>query len=192
MFVYQTRGRTRVLRAARALVVKRGHADVSLREIAAAAGYSPAGLYAHFPGRKAILEGLADGVREQLGAALERAGRGVADPIERLMALGLEYVDFAIAHPAEFELLFRWTRSRRRSAADERPSPLDVVRAAMRQALGGRGGTDPELASLGLWATAHGLANLRMSTLAGFPGDFRAWCREILRAQVEGARCVSR
>ncbi|MBL8719925.1 MAG: TetR/AcrR family transcriptional regulator [Myxococcales bacterium] len=184
MFVPRSEGQSRVLRAARALVRRRGHAQCSLREIAAAAGYSPAGLYAHFAGRDAILAAVADELRLELTDLLEQAGRGVKDPVKRLVAFGLGYVAFAATHPAEFELLYRWTPPKRRHVQDLRESPIDVVRATMREVT--TSDRAAELASFGLWATAHGLAGLR----ASFPGsdeDYEARCAAVLRAQIERA-----
>lgn len=185
--IEHTEGQRRVLKAARALVRKKSYAQVSLRDIASASGYSPAGLYAHFRGRDAILDALAGEVRAELGAALEAALREGAAPEESLVDVGCAYVGFAMARPAEFELLFRWTRSKKQHRADPSASPFDLLR---RLARGARPDLDEEAidtACLGLWSAAHGLAALRTSHLAGFPGDWALWCRRILEDHVRGA-----
>jgi AcrR family transcriptional regulator len=180
MFV--TPGQTRVLSAARALVRKRGYAGVSLRQIAEAAGYSPAGLYAHFPGRLAILDALADAVRTELAARLEQAA--VGEPQAQLVAIGLAYIRFALDQPAEFEVLFRHTRSRKRSRSE--PTSVDLLRRIASEGAPDASPEDIETVCLGLWATAHGLATLRITHLADEPGNWEVWSRRILRAQLEG------
>jgi AcrR family transcriptional regulator len=149
-------------------------------------------LYAHFRGRDAILEALADEVREELGEALKFGGSKGAMPVDRLVNIGCAYVEFALARPAEFELLFRWTRSRRGSRADRRPSPLDLLKTVAREVRPEASEDEIDLCCLGLWSAAHGLASLRTTHLASFPGDWHAWDEKVLRAQVEGALCVSR
>lgn len=191
MFVTHTSGQTRVIAAARALVRRRGYAGVSLRQIAAAARYSPAGLYAHFPGREDILHGLADVVRAELAARLEAAAATEAEPRAQLVAIGLAYIAFAHERPAEFEVLFRFTRSRKRSFTDPQASSMDLLRRIARRVAPGATADEIDVACLGMWATAHGLATLRMVHLAGVPLDWDAWSRQILRTQVEKFPCPS-
>jgi AcrR family transcriptional regulator len=184
-----TPARSRILEATRSLVRRRGYAVVSLRQVAAAAGYSPAGLYAHFAGREAILDALADEVRTELAAALERAVEAQAEPVAQLVSLGEAYVAFALEHPAEFELLFRYTRTRKRSMSDPTPSSFDLLRRIVRRGAPVAGADEIDAACLGLWATAHGLANLRTFHLQDAGGEWEAWTRVILRRQAETALC---
>lgn len=179
----------KVLAAARALVRRRGYADVSLRQIAATARYSPAGLYAHFSGLDDILEALADTVRDELAQRLEAAATAGADPGAQLVAVGMAYIGFALEHPGEFELLFRQTRSRKRGFADPSPSSFDLLRRLAHRLAPHAGAEEIDVACLGMWSTAHGLATLRISHLAGLPCDWEGWSRRILRSQVETLPC---
>jgi AcrR family transcriptional regulator len=191
MFV-STEGQARVLSAARALVRRRGYADVSLRQIAAAARYSPAGLYAHFSGLKGILDALADTVRSELATVLEGAAAGAGEPVAQLVAIGMAYIGFALEYPGEFELLFRHTRSRKKSPADPSPSSFDLLRRIARRGAPDASEEAIDIACLGLWSTAHGLANLRTSHLADIPLDWDAWSRRILQRQAEMLPCSER
>ena len=188
MFV-STQGRTKVLSAARALVRRRGYAGVSLRQIAAAAKYSPAGLYAHFPGLAAILENLADCVRSELGQRLEGAAAREPDPLEQMAAVGMAYIAFAVEHPGEFELLFRHTKSRKRSMIDPRPSSFDLLRRIARRIAPDAPPDLIDTACLGLWSTAHGLAVLRITHLSGADFDWEAWSRRIVLSQARALLC---
>jgi len=187
--MFDTSSRTHIVAAARKLVRRRGHAAVSLRQIAAAAGFSPAGLYAHFPGREGILEATADAVRAELAAALERAAAQQSEPTAQLVSVGLAYIGFALDHAPEFELLFRYTRSRKRSTVDPTPSSFDLLREIVRRAAPSAGAEELDRACLGLWSTAHGLANLRAFHLSESTCDWDAWTRQILQRQAEEVLC---
>ncbi|HUJ42623.1 MAG TPA: TetR/AcrR family transcriptional regulator [Opitutaceae bacterium] len=187
--MFATASKTQIIGAARKLVRRRGHAVVSLRQIAAAAGYSPAGLYAHFPGREGIMDEVADAVRGDLAAILERAAAEQAEPTAQLVAVGLAYITFALAHAPEFELLFRYTRSRKRSSVDPLPSSFDLLRRIVRRGTPSASAEEIDLACLRLWSTAHGLANLRAFHLSEFNCDWNAWTRQILQRQVEEVLC---
>jgi AcrR family transcriptional regulator len=180
-------GQTRVLSAARSLVRMRGYAQVSLRQIAVEAGYSPAGLYAHFPGHGAILDALAAAVRAELAGHLERAAELEREPLAQLVAVGLAYINFALEQPAEFEVLFRCTHSRKQEQGE--PTSVDLLRRIAREAAADARPEDIEVACLGLWSAAHGLATLRITHLAEEPGEWDVWSRRILRAQVEILHC---
>jgi AcrR family transcriptional regulator len=180
-------GQTRVLSAARSLVRKRGYAEVSLRQIAEEAGYSPAGLYAHFSGHRAILDVLAAAVRAELAERLEQAAGQESEPMAQLVAVGLAYIGFALDQPAEFEVLFRYTCSRKRNLGE--PTSVDLLRRLAREGAPDASPEDIEVACLGLWSSAHGLATLRITHLTEEPGEWDVWSRRILRAQVETLLC---
>lgn len=189
MFATPTAGQLRVLSAARSLIKNRGYAEVSLRQIAAEAGYSPAGIYAHFPGWEGILHGLAEVVRGELSAKLKEAAGQEADPGAQLVAIGLAYIAFAQAHPAEFDVLFRFTRSRKRAQTDPHPSSFDLLRQIARRGAPSATADEVDSACLGLWSTAHGLANLKMAHLADVPLDWDGYARRIFRNQIESLLC---
>jgi len=83
-----------------------GAAQLSLREVARAAGISPSGLYRYVDGRDALLELLiADGF-ESLGADIESAIEAAGDdPVARMEAIALAYRRWALANPDQFGLI---------------------------------------------------------------------------------------
>jgi len=184
-------GRARVLSATRSLVRKKGYAAVSLRQIAAEAGYSPAGLYAHFQGLNGIFEALADEVRRDLAAALEKAAQDAGDAADTLVSVGMAYIQFGLSHPAEFDLLFHVTRSRKKSRQDPLPSSFDLLRRLARRISPQASADDIDGACLGLWSAAHGLAVLRGVHLSGVDCDWQAWSRRILAAQIGRLTCAA-
>ncbi len=64
-------GRERILAVARAAFIERGYADVSMQEIASAAGLTKAAIYYHFPDKEALFASV-------VSAEFERICQGVA------------------------------------------------------------------------------------------------------------------
>lgn len=97
--------REHLLRSGIKLLRSRPHTEVSIEEIAAAAGVSKGLLYHYFPTKKHfILAALARGQKEfteRLAPDLELA------PIERLDASLDAFLDFVEEYPAAFSAIFR-------------------------------------------------------------------------------------
>ncbi|MEU8758652.1 TetR-like C-terminal domain-containing protein [Streptomyces sp. NPDC048659] len=85
-----------------------GAASLSLRAVAREMGMTPASLYTYYDTRDELLAALAADAYAGLADALERArsGAGAQDPAGRLIAHGLAYREWALAHPHEFRLLY--------------------------------------------------------------------------------------
>ncbi|WP_244305857.1 TetR/AcrR family transcriptional regulator [Paraburkholderia lacunae] len=97
--------RERILDAARRIVMREGFAALSMRKIADAIEYSPATLYLHFASRDEIAHALcAEGYAQLLETFVPLVQ--IADPAERLKALGRAYVAFGVAHPETYRLIF--------------------------------------------------------------------------------------
>lgn len=78
--------RVRLLEAARAAFAEKGFHGTTTRDIAAAAGMSPAAIYVHHRTKESLLHELSlDGHRAAV-EAVQLATRGVADPAEALRA----------------------------------------------------------------------------------------------------------
>jgi len=99
-----------LLDAIEALIVAGGVEALSLREVARAAGVSPAAPYHHFASKAELLGAIAARGFAGLTAAMHAAIAALPDadePHERLMAIGNAYIAFARAQPTEFRLMFR-------------------------------------------------------------------------------------
>lgn len=183
--------RKSILAAARRMVVEEGHEKLSLRAVAAAAGFSPASLYEYFEGREELLTTLAAEASTRLWSALERASERAQTPSAALVEIGLAYVAFAREHREDFLLLFGRLQSSRQSLAQPvSASPYVAVMNAVREALGasGRRATQPLVDHLSyvLWAAAHGMAMLQITHLANVAADFATADRHGLLALVQG------
>jgi AcrR family transcriptional regulator len=144
-----------LIEATAELIERDGPASVSLREAARIAGVSHNAPYRHFPTREALLAAVAAHGFRQLQAAFEEAA---ATPENRMLALGQEYVRFALAHPGLFRLMFG-SGLDRQSHPDLDQAAQDAFGVLQRATLD-RGSPSPRDAALGAWALVHGLSHL--------------------------------
>ncbi|MCC6216504.1 MAG: TetR/AcrR family transcriptional regulator [Polyangiaceae bacterium] len=186
------RGRGAILAAARSLVLEGGASTLSLRAVAARAGYSPASLYEYFESREALLAVLAAEVIGRLAARFGRVPESLA-PRARLLRLGSAYLGFARENPEDYLLLFGRMASQRRAPSEPLGSgnPFGVVVACVQSGIDGgafcpRPGFGAEEMAYGFWALAHGMARLEAEHLAGYAADFESIDRLVLEAYVTG------
>jgi AcrR family transcriptional regulator len=150
--------REALLAAARAELIEHGTAAISLRAIARRAGVSHAAPKYHFRDRAGLLTAIATEGFLALSRALTRADD--SDTRRQLAALGAAYIDFGLANPALFELMF---------ASDHLHAIDPELVAAQQQAIGqltstvqrltGESASTPTLALIS-WALVHGLVAL--------------------------------
>jgi AcrR family transcriptional regulator len=176
--------REKILNAARALFVQKGFEAVTLRTIAEAIEYSPAALYGYFPDKAALVFTL---VNEDFETLAERFGTlaRIADPVERLAAIGRTYVGFAVEHPNHYRLMFMSAHS---AVIADRPEKYEnrgdpardgyaFLKWTVEQAVAaGRFKpqfADAELACQALWACVHGIAALEVTHRAEAWVDWR-------------------
>jgi len=157
--------RRALLDATLQLIDERGVEGLTLREVARQAGVSAAAPYHHFADKAALVAALATEGYVALTAALHAAWAAEDDPAERIAALGVAYVRFAVAHPAAFRLMFRpELRGPREDAplAQATAAAYGVLVAGIRvaQDAGVIAPGDPAPLVLAAWATVHGLAVL--------------------------------
>lgn len=89
------------------MMVDRGGPYFSLRELAKEVGTTHAAVYRHFADRSALLDALTAAGFEKLSSYQEaEIDAAPPAPLERLVALGIAYVRFAIENPGFFALLF--------------------------------------------------------------------------------------
>ncbi|MFC4002459.1 TetR/AcrR family transcriptional regulator [Prauserella oleivorans] len=157
-----TDARQRLIDSATALLTDEGVEAVTLRRIAREAGVSHGAPLRHFAGRTELLSAVATtGFAE-----LRRRGEDLAtgSPRERLFAMCRAYIEFALANPAMFELMFRrdLVDADEPELASTNTAVFDdfsrLVREA--QADGWRSDADPTVLTASLWAALHGLATL--------------------------------
>lgn len=142
--------------------VRRGGAQsVSLRELAKAAGVTPAAAYRHYADKDELLSAVA-GQGFELFAQLTRRRSARRSGRARLLAIGVAYVEFAAENPHLFHLMFSEIGSRRgdRHSPTMNGNAFDQLRSALSD-LGAIAPEDVDPALLAhAWAVAHGAAAL--------------------------------
>lgn len=184
----------RIVQAARALLEGEGAAAVSMRRVGDAVGITPMAIYRHFPDRDALLGRISDDAFAEIAqqwAAYARKGT----PVQQLLAVLRNYLDYALAHPHVFDYVFSTAHSgARRFPEDmvERRSPtLNVVanlaESAMAKGLLRR--DDVWDIVMTLWAHAHGLIALYRAGRFSFDeAAFRHFYDASLRRLIDGLK----
>jgi AcrR family transcriptional regulator len=99
--------RAALLRAAEEELTANGVEGFSLRAVAKRAGVSHAAPAHHFGDVRGLLTALCvEGFNRFLATQHAREAAAALDPRSQLVASGLGYVDFALANPALFRLMF--------------------------------------------------------------------------------------
>ena len=102
--------RRALIDAARRLLESEGPSALSLRAVAREAGVSPAAPYHHFKDRAALLYAIAHQGNVALNEAMKAAFEGSEPGRDRIIAVGVTYVEFALKNPALYRLMFETTR----------------------------------------------------------------------------------
>ena len=162
--------RERILEAAREMFVEHGYEATTMRAIADRIEYTPTAIYHHFQNKQALLTELATSDFQALAAAFRQIGR-MEDPVERLGRIGEAYVEFALEHPMQYQLMFMTrhpveTVKIRNAKQDPSEGAYAFLRSACAEAVAsGRlrdDITDPEELAQMLWSSLHGLLALRI------------------------------
>ena len=147
------------------VIARQGLDALSLRALATRAGVSSGAPYHHFADRGQLLAAIAQDGFERLNQAMLHEGSAhLADPIARLSAIGQAYVQFAVAHPGHFRVMFRDNSPAGRNpalSAASRQAYLLLAQVIEDCQRAGRAPTG-ELTPLVLtaWSLVHGLATL--------------------------------
>lgn len=98
--------RQQTLEVARRLIGHHGYRDVSMRDIAAEVGCSVSTLYFHFENRDALLHALIDEGFERWYVELLALQSANADPLALLEAIARRYIEFGLANPELYEIMY--------------------------------------------------------------------------------------
>lgn len=157
--------REALLVAAEALLSEQGVEGFTLRECARRAGVSHAAPAHHFGDVRGLLTAVATDGFVRLAALMHKRREAADDdPRAKLVALGQAYIDFALRHPALFQLMF----SQGRLDPDDAPlqaawqQTIHMLSAALLDVTQARGLSLEELPvrMLLAWSAVHGFATL--------------------------------
>ena len=153
-----------ILDAARKLFLEKGFDQASIRNIAEQIEYSPGTIYLYFKEKDEIFFALHE---EGFGKLLQSMAplQYVADPFERLKAMGRIYMEFAKNNKDYYDLMFIMN-SPMNAAEKEKwamgDSALEHLKNVLRdcQSVGRFQGMDIEDLSFIIWSTMHGMCAL--------------------------------
>jgi len=152
--------------AALLLIERSGAGGVTLRGAARLAGVSQTAPYRHFSDKRALLAAVAEqGFRTMSAQLREATAPFEGDPMARLRALGVAYVQFAQAHPSHFRVMFGPQTGDRsdfpallEAAQDGFTQFLNAIAACRESGL--LRTAPPDQLALTAWSTVHGLSSL--------------------------------
>jgi AcrR family transcriptional regulator len=154
--------RRAILDAAERLLASGGEEQLSIRELCLRAGVTPPTIYHHFGDKAALV----DRVVDDCFAAFDHAFAGRAAPhdvVERLRWAFDRYVEYGLAHPTHYRLMFARAHGRPTAAGMASYDRLRRTVAAI--AAEGRLRATLEPATAALWSGMHGVTSL---LIAGF------------------------
>ncbi len=181
-----------ILLAAREVLLERGAADLSLREIARRAGFSPGALYKYFDSKDDLVKALADRAMAALLDALAHV-RAELPPDERAVEIGLAYLEFARHNPEDVAVITMHESVAVGPHSPEHDELEETVLGVFRQ--GAAAGLfamptpdDAEYMTYGAWALALGLATLEQRQRPTTAARLRAQQGRLLQAFVNGLK----
>lgn len=159
-----------ILRAARKLFVEQGIEQTTIRKIAAEIEYSVGTVYVYYKDKNDILHDLHTQGFKQLGGEM-KVLFNVADPMERLKALGRVYLHFALENSDMYDLMFNmkapmdFLESTHKEEWNEGKATFDVLRSTVNQCMEKGHFKDHHLEplSFAIWSMVHGMASLHIS-----------------------------
>jgi AcrR family transcriptional regulator len=175
-------------------VVRAGHLDFSLREIAKACGVSAPAFYRHFESKEVLLIEVAKRGYELFHQKLQYAAElhSKLPSTERIQQLGMAYIDFAIKYEGHYRVMFNRELHVLPSYPSIKPladQSFRLLRTTISEAFKGSGmdvdDKEAELATLQAWSMVHGLSHLWLSRILGYTEtQFLKMSREIVKTKI--------
>lgn len=137
-----------ILTAAKELIHENGFNRLSLRAVAARAGFSPASLYEYFTGKDDIIDGLC--------AQIDRSWADQLKSVDSVPELTLGYIDFGLTCPDDFQLLYQ-----RAMLPDQEEHIPQLFRQRIIEQKHNLS-VSVEVAVQTMWALAHGMVLLSL------------------------------
>ncbi|MCX5814055.1 MAG: TetR/AcrR family transcriptional regulator [Proteobacteria bacterium] len=161
--------RNALIRHTLSIMEAEGIEGLTLRKAARSAGVSHTAPAHHFGDLRGLLAAVAEeGFRLMVVQMEEAIGSSSNHPLERLKAVGLAYVEFALRHPAFFRVMYHPMLAMKSAYPGLKQVSLkaldlltDLVRECQDMDLIVAG--DARELGLFAWSTVHGLATLHMN-----------------------------
>jgi len=187
------RNKNTILDTATELIRSNGIENISLREIAKHADYSPAGLYKYFDSKAAIIRAVQTRENQKLIELLQTVSGELA-PTQRLVELCLLYIQYSLDNSVYLVLINSLPSGRK---SKEQPVPttspyvlfLNAADAwCHHEGIKYQPDYGLEEITYTLWSLIHGIATLRVSQLKDFEADFQSVNRRSIELFLSGLR----
>jgi AcrR family transcriptional regulator len=162
--------RDKILDAARELFAEHGYEAVTMRRIAERVEYSPTAIYLHFKDKDELIRELVTADFAAFSSVFGKVAR-IGDPVDRLRAAGRAYIEFGLAHPHHYRLLFESPLPTDHADTSPDSSGYLFLRGIVAEAVAA-GRFRPELEDVELtaqlcWAGVHGITSLVLGRHGG-------------------------
>ncbi|MGS2805814.1 TetR/AcrR family transcriptional regulator [Nocardia sp. MW-W600-9] len=135
---------------------------LTIREVTRRVGVTPNAAYRHFPDRQALLRAVSAAIEAAMATGMA-TDRGLATPRDSLRAVGLGYVDFALAEPGWFAVAFFGAGDTSPESVLDSPAYLALADALdMMVHIGDLAPAARPAATWSCWSTVHGFAELAL------------------------------
>lgn len=158
--------RNEILKVSRDLLIRDGFSKLTMRKIAKRVNITATSIYLHFENKDDLLLALMDDSIEQLQQTLIREIDPAKDFIKQLKDLALAYVQFALEHPQEYEIIYmvrpeempKYPRKKFRQIRSGYELLSKIIKDGKEK---GRIDVDePTISAYTLWAQLHGVVSV--------------------------------
>jgi AcrR family transcriptional regulator len=180
--------RGEIREAARAIFVRDGYQNFSMRKLAAQIGYAPGSIYLYFRNKEDLFRSLVEESFSRLSESLAvLADEPRKDPVARLKHGLSLYVDWGCSHPNDYQIAFLLPDP---GAGPYRThQAFDALRSMVAHCLpAGKARRERiETASQAIWSAVHGITSLLIQR-PSFPWHSKASViRQVIESAVDGA-----
>jgi AcrR family transcriptional regulator len=182
-----------ILAAAREVLLERGAADLSLREIARRARFSPGALYKYFDSKDDLVKALADNA---MGALVREFARASSElpPDERALEMGMAYLEFARRNPEDVAVITQHEAMvHALPPSPEHRQFEEIVAGVFKEGIA-RGlftaanEQEAEYMAYGAWALVQGLATFEQNQRPELSKLLRSKQRQLLQVFINGLK----
>ena len=156
-----------ILTTATNLFLERGYESVSMRNIAEVMEYSPATIYLYFKDKNELLYALSEEGFRRFFSYLQKVN-DIADPLEKLKALGKAYIQFALENMVYYDLMFLMRGPMESDHTDGMwelgMKSHGVLTSAVNQCIekGYFNESDPDKTAFMIWSFVHGAVTFKI------------------------------
>lgn len=165
-----------ILNAAMKLFLSQGYKNVTIRKIADEIEYSPGTIYLYFKDKEEILLALQTRAFGKFYEA-QMSVQNIKDPVQRLMAHGKKYIEFALANPEYYDLMFIMEQPVITKSEEWHTgmNSYDLLRKNVKDCTdkGLLRFNNYEAASFALWSFVHGIASIIIKRGMMVPDQYR-------------------